>query len=451
MPTTKLTQAAVERLKATEQGRMEYWDTQLPGFGLRISDSGRKIWIALYRVGSRLVRETIGTAALIPNVAEARERARQSMQKAQAGENPVVQRRERERAAMAASEKLPDNFRAVADRFVERYAKENTKPTTWMELRRQLEVDVLPKWADRPIASITRQDVTELLNGIADRGSPVQANRTLTPLKTLFRWVVDEELVVADPTARVRKIVKETARDRVLSDLEIRLFWAGCDKLGWPFGPMFKVLLLTAQRRDEVGGMEWSEIAPFNCGQFRARRRRTVELTRYISRILPLRSSTSCQRHRDGVPTVAVWSQAHTCSLQTVSVPSPVSARLRSGSTSTWCRRSAPSSRDTGQDPGKGQIEGWILHDLRCTAATGMARLNIAPHVVDRTLNHVSGTIRGVAAVYNRHAYLDDRKAWGRYVECLIRPPPENVVVMPYVPRRDADDRRFTGAAPSPA
>jgi hypothetical protein len=88
---------------------------------------------------------------------------------------------------MAASEKLPDNFRAVADRYVERYAKKNTKPTTWMEQRRQLEVDVLPKWADRPIASITRQDVTELLNGIADRGSPVQANRNLARLKTLFR------------------------------------------------------------------------------------------------------------------------------------------------------------------------------------------------------------------------------------------------------------------------
>src|SRR5262249_47874524 len=131
----------------------------------------------------------------------------------------------------------------------------NTKPTTWMELRRQLEVDICPKWADRPISTITRQDVIDLLEGISDRGSPVQANRTLARLKTLFRWVVDEELVATDPTARVRKIIKETARDRALSDDEIRRFWIGCDKLGWPFGQMFKLLLLTAQRRDEVGGM----------------------------------------------------------------------------------------------------------------------------------------------------------------------------------------------------
>jgi len=83
-----------------------------------------------------------------------------------------------------------------------------------------------------------------------------------------------------------------------------------------------------------------------------------------------------------------------------------------------------------GKDPGKAEIEGWILHDLRRTAATGMARLNIAPHVVDRILNHVSGTIRGVAAVYNRHAYLEERRAaleaWGSYVESLVGPGPAN-------------------------
>src|SRR6267143_6059778 len=83
-----------------------------------------------------------------------------------------------------------------------------------------------------------------------------------------------------------------------------------------------------------------------------------------------------------------------------------------------------------GKDPAKAEIDGWILHDLRRTAATGMARLNIAPHVVDRILNHVSGTIRGVAAVYNRHAYLEERKAaleaWGRYVEGLVQPSPPN-------------------------
>jgi integrase len=87
---------------------------------------------------------------------------------------------------------------------------------------------------------------------------------------------------------------------------------------------------------------------------------------------------------------------------------------------------------EAGTDLQKVDIEGWILHDLRRTAATGMARLNIAPHVVDRILNHVSSTIKGMAAVYNRHAYLEERKAaleaWRHYVESRIRPAPTNVV-----------------------
>ncbi|MBV8574858.1 MAG: DUF4102 domain-containing protein [Acetobacteraceae bacterium] len=86
-------------------GRAEYWDSQPPGFGLRRSNSGRKTWVALYRVSGQLVRETIGTSALIPNIADARERARQSMQKAQAGHNPVAGKRERGRAAAVAAEK----------------------------------------------------------------------------------------------------------------------------------------------------------------------------------------------------------------------------------------------------------------------------------------------------------------------------------------------------------
>jgi Arm DNA-binding domain len=156
MPTIRLTQRAVETLRLPAAGRVEYWDNHLPGFGLRIAATGRKSWVAMYRVDGKLIRETVGTLALIPNVADARDRARESMRAAQAGKNPVAERRAGELAAKLQAEKLPDTFRAVAERYVERYARANTKPTTWRELKRQLEVDVFPKWASRPIGSITR-------------------------------------------------------------------------------------------------------------------------------------------------------------------------------------------------------------------------------------------------------------------------------------------------------
>src|SRR5690349_23221502 len=93
MPKIKLTQPAVDKLRAPSSGRVEFWDSQLPGFGLRISDRGRKTWIAMYRVNGKLIRETIGTAATIPNVGDARARARESLQSAQSGINPVEARR----------------------------------------------------------------------------------------------------------------------------------------------------------------------------------------------------------------------------------------------------------------------------------------------------------------------------------------------------------------------
>jgi Arm DNA-binding domain len=99
VPTIKLTQSAAEKIKPPISGRVEYWDSRLPGFGLRISESGRKTWVAMYRVGGKLVRKTIGTAALIDNVADSRERPRQSMLKAQSGVSPVAEKRRRERAA----------------------------------------------------------------------------------------------------------------------------------------------------------------------------------------------------------------------------------------------------------------------------------------------------------------------------------------------------------------
>jgi integrase len=226
----------------------------------------------------------------------------------------------------------------------------------------------------------------------------------------------------------------ETARDRALTDDEVRLFWAACDKLGWPFGPMFKLLLLTAQRRDEVGGMEWSEIAPlakrvWTIPREKAKNDRAHEVHLSDLAVEIIDELPKISRPRaDGNGTQPSPYLFTTNGERPVSGFSKAKGRLDKH----MVQALRAGFGEAGKDPAKAEIEGWILHDLRRTAATGMARLNIAPHVVDRILNHVSGTIRGVAAVYNRHTYLDERgaalTAWGRYVENLVRPAPANVL-----------------------
>jgi integrase len=198
---------------------------------------------------------------------------------------------------------------------------------------------------------------------------------------------------------------------------------------------MFKLLLLTAQRRDEVGGMEWTEIEP--------RKKRVWAIPREKAKSDRAHEVTLSERAieiTDGLPRMSRPRADGAGSepspyLFTTNGERPVSGFSKAKEQRLdkhMMQLLRAEVEEAGKDLERAEIDGWILHDLRRTAATGMARLNIAPHVVDRILNHVSGTIRGVAAVYNRHAYLEERKAaleaWGRHVESLVWPGPANVL-----------------------
>lgn len=429
MPTIKLTQAAVDRLKPPTDKAVVYWDNQLPGFGLRIAPQrrpnkpARRTWLAMYRVSGKAVMETLGTMAEMPSVAAARERARASMTQAREGVHPVAKKRaEEQRAAETAAAEAARGitFREVAERFLKEGWRRSKKKKPWSanyaaEVRRILEHDVLPYWGAKPARAIVKDDVNELLDAKAGRrerrrkgtqgGAGVQANRVLTRLRTLFAWALAEDLIDSDPSARVLARGEETSRDRWLSDDEVRWFWAGCNAAGWPFGPLFKLLLLTAQRRDEVGGMRWIEL----------------DLKKRIWTI-PRERAKSDRSHlvhlsAPAIDIIAAFPRTGDLVFSTTG-ERPVSGFSRAKERlDQYMETSNPEA----------EIKPWVLHDLRRTAATGMADLNIAPHVVDKILNHASGTIQGVAAIYNRHTYLEERKAaleiWAAHVASLVSLP----------------------------
>jgi integrase len=421
----RLTQAAVEKIKPQAKS-VTFWDNQCPGFGLRISPRDRRTWICIYRVGKKQVMETIGTMAKIPKVDEARRQAMASMTKADGGVNPVATRRVAEAEEKAKAEVEAFTFGKAAERYLAQAGRSTSKsgqpwrPSTAKEWRRIFAHDVVPRWGERPLVEIKKSDVLEIVNDKAGRreckrqgradGSAVQAGKMLTRLRTFFGWAVANDLVQSDPSAGVRMPAREAQRDRALDDDEIRLFWRGCDGLGWPFGSLLKLLLLTAQRRSEVGGMRWSEL-DLDGRTWTIPRERTKNGRTHIVHLSALAMKTiKALPHTGDV----VFSAAGVAPISGFSrakdrLDRLMMARLR---------------EETG-DP-EAAIVPWVLHDLRRSAVTGMAKLRIAPHVADKVLNHVAGTIRGVAAVYNRHAYLDERKAaleaWGNYVETLVRP-----------------------------
>jgi integrase len=411
MPTKKLTDLFVERAKPPTRGRLEYFDASFPGLALRVTANGRKSWSMFYRSGGRLRRFTIGAYPAI-KPAQARREATAALERVRQGFDPAEEKRARRDNLRPEA----DTFAALACDYLERHLQKNNAASTYQEAKRDLEHDAIAQWRNRPISSITRRDVIELIDGIITRGAEIQANRTFARLRALFNWAIEKDRLSVSPVARMKPPTKERPRDRVLSDDELRWFWSATEEIDWPFGPLAKLLLLTAQRRDEVAGMEWPEL----------------DLAK-PAWIIPRHKAKNNRAHEVALSDAALAVLQSVPRIGNGLVFTTTGETAVSGFSRAKSRLDAAMQNAKRADFGKAnQIPEWTLHDLRRTAATGMARLKFPPHVVDKVLNHASGTIRGVAAVYNQFAYLEERgaalEAWGRYVGNLVTPAAANVL-----------------------
>jgi integrase len=373
----KLTPKTIEHLKAEGRRRLEVWDTTLPGFGIRAYATGRKVWFVIARVKGRQRRFTIGTYPVLP-LSDARNKARQVLRDVQMG---------------IYDEPPPPPSTTLGEAvalFVGLYAK--PKNRGWRETER-----ILGKFAplyNRPLDKIRRAEIVRVLDTLIAHGTPYRANRALSAIKKLLNWALNRGMIDVNPIAGQRMPTKECARDRILADDEIeRLIWtAKAD--GYPFGTIYLVLLLTGQRRGEVSAMPWSE----------------VDLQRRLWTIPAARAKNG---HAHEVPlsgaAIEILRQVprflHSDFVFTTNGERPVSG---------FGRAKDRFERGVGS-------KDWRVHDLRRTAASGMARLGIPPHVIEKVLNHRTGVISGVAAVYNRYGYAEEkRNALERWAEWVL-------------------------------
>jgi integrase len=407
----KLTDKRVQNAQPPRTGRVELADALEPGLALRITADDRRSWaVRLWtgpadrRVQRRITlghpRERDGSPVL--TLAQARQAAREVKQAAAEGK-PLVPSDGVRRGAVTFGE-LALQYLAWAD---------GTKRSkTNAERRRMLASADFAMWGDRPAASITAADVRALRDAITERGAPIMATRVLRFIGALGRWAVSEGKLPISPAAGVLPRTAEQPRERVLTDDEIAAFVRACDVLGFPFGPLFKLLLLTGQRLREVAEMEWTEvnlekhvweIPGFRCKNGTPH---TVHLSEPAAAILTMLAE---QRAKVEILRTSPF-------VFTTTGITPVSGFSRAKE-----RLDTEITKLLEHD-----VPQFSLHDLRRVAATTMARLKIAPHVVDKILNHSAGAIRGTAAVYNRFRYLEDRQAaleaLGRYVASLAEP-----------------------------
>jgi integrase len=401
-----LTTKAVEALQAGSS-RIEVPDGLLPGLYLVVQPTGRKSWAVRYRSSGQTRKLTLGPWPTI-DLGSARELARKSLRAAAEGGDPAGDKQ----AARNASPPTRDLIENVVADFIARHIEANLRVSTGREMARLLTVNVVPRWKGRRIQEIERKDLVSLLDEMISRGGPVSANRTLAVARRLFGWAIERGLLEDSPCNRIKAPTTERSRDRVLRNEEIKALWRACETIGWPFGPLVQLLLLTGQRREEVAGMRWSELdltrKLWILPQGRVKNGRGHEVPLSDEALAVLQ-----QLPRVVAPTDLVFSTNHN---RPVSGFSRAKRRLDEAITAELNRERVST--------GNG-LTAWRNHDLRRTVATGMAKLGVDLPVVEKILNHTSGSFGGVAGIYQRHSFAEEKRealnAWGQFIRELAK------------------------------
>lgn len=368
-----LTELAIRKLSPKGGARIEVWDDKMPGFGVRVSPRGTRSFVLMYYVAGRKRRLTLGRFPTM-SLAKARQRAHEVLATIADGGTPELP----EKSAVI-------HFATVVDEFVVGHCARHNRASHAHETERLLRARFASTWGERDIRSITRGEVLLVLDAAVAEGHSSTANHALAAVRKLFNWALERGLVDASPCTGISRPAPARARERVLSAVELGAVWHGARSLSAPFSQIVRLLVLTAQRRGEVAGMRWSEI----------------DWTNAVWNI-------PAERTKNG--------RAHAVPL------SPLALDVL---------KSAPKIHDTFVFPARGNdaatpsgfsktkrrldeyasVSDWTLHDLRRTAATHLAGMGVAPHVIERILNHTTGTLGGVAGIYNRFQYLPEMRA----------------------------------------
>lgn len=372
----------------TEGGRLDVWSADIAGWGIRVRPSGRKTWIVRYRWGRRRRVLALGNYPSI-SVADARKNALRALRDVSIGGDP---------AALRDQQRSGSNVSALVEQFVASREFSAFRPQTRAQFSRALRSEAVRALGNDKPGDITKQDIRRLVDGIADRGTIVWARRVLTITKKLWRWAEARDLIATVP-AWPPPPGEERPRERVLTEEEIRRVWvASSDELGI-LGAAFRLMLLTAQRRGEVLNMRWSDLAIETDGAWWS---------------IPAEFTKAARAHR--VP------------LSPEAVTIIEDLRPRSGD-GQWVfqsdrRDGAIANPQKAADRlwARAGVAGATLHDLRRTAASGMAGLGVPTEIVGRILNH---SRRGVtASVYAKYGFGREMRnaleSWAERVDEVV-------------------------------
>jgi integrase len=390
-----LTDRTLRRLIAATTRRHDLWDSNVSGFGVRLSPGGHCSFVVRYRIHGRLRRFTIGPFPRV-SLADARQKARDALRSAQGGKDLATEKADARRA---------ETFAELADEYIERHASKKRSGREDIRILKgsphkkktgkKPHVPLVTRWGSRKVKEITRRDVRDLIDDVAAR-APIMANRVLALVRKMFNFGIERDWLEVNPCHMVKRAAAERQRDRVLNEDEMRAVWKALDDEDIVIAAVFRLRLLTAQRGGEVLGATWSEIDLASAWW-----------------------TIPAERSKNGL--------AHRVPLSPPAVKVLRALRSRTGD-STWLFPS-PKKESANIAHAQKAIErvvdrsgvDFCGHDLRRTAASLMVGAGVSRLVVSKILNHVE---TGVTAVYDRHGYdLEKRAAldfWGKRLDQIV-------------------------------
>jgi integrase len=425
-----LTDKMLQALKPAKAGqRYEVWDADIHarGLGVRITAKGTKTFILMRRYpGSpNPVRRELGRYGEV-SLAQARERAKEWIGLIAVGKDPA---HEKERKKIEQSRKRETSFRAVFEAFAkDKLPSERQGKKVEREIRREF----LPLWGERHIGDISRLDVQTVVKAIKQRGAPVQARSLLGSVRRVFAWAVDEavygiETNPCDGLKPQKLFGDKVSRDRILSPDELLAFLRAVERIPYPVGPVYKLLMLTGLRLNEVFEASWPEF----------------DLKNEIWTIPASRMKGTNSKARPHVVPITADIRALLDELPRFKA-GPFLFSANFGAAPIWATNRIKikldkrmlltlqaMARQRGDDPAKVELGNFTNHDLRRTVASGLSALRIPRDVREAVLAHKAP---GIAGIYDRHDFFPEKKhaleAWAAKLRSIVEPTttPDNVV-----------------------
>jgi integrase len=421
-----LNEKGLASFKVPAGKRVELRDTIVPQLRLRASPTS-KSWSVVYRVAGEgagglkgdMRRMTLGDYPRVA-IAKARELARDALEHAERGLDPAKQRKVQ---VITRNERA---FETIAERFIEEYAK--VEQVEWKSTKYYLDFYVVPQWRGRPVEEIRRGDVSALLAHVrkeaikqaqakCEKGGRTRADErhqlsgtsaareVRKRVRKLFNWALMHDLVEFNPAAGTRPELAYGKRERNLSLEELRRVWEGAGSLGYPFGDITRLLILTGQRRSEVAEVpdEWlngkERLILIPKEAYKTKREHAYPLSKPALAIIEALPRTGDSRF---------LFPANKRRTDPAEKDTPVSGF------SKIKLKLDKIIADEGQKKGLGPMEPWTLHDIRRSVATQLAALGTPGDHIERVLGHV---LEGVKGVYDRYPYLKEKRAalekWG--------------------------------------